>query len=57
MIAAIIRWSIQNRQLVLLLALMLAGWGMVSLRHIPLDANPDLSDVQVIVRKIGRAHV
>jgi len=50
MIAAIIRWSIQNRLLVLLLALMLAGWGMVSLRHIPLDAIPDLSDVQVIVR-------
>ncbi|MDH3972344.1 MAG: CusA/CzcA family heavy metal efflux RND transporter, partial [Gammaproteobacteria bacterium] len=50
MIAAIIRWSIQNRLLVLLLALILAGWGMVSLRTIPLDAIPDLSDVQVIVR-------
>ena len=50
MIAAIIRWSIQNRLLVLLLALILAGWGMVSLRQIPLDAIPDLSDVQVIVR-------
>jgi Cu(I)/Ag(I) efflux system membrane protein CusA/SilA len=49
-IAAIIRWSIQNRLLVLLLALILAGWGMVSLRQIPLDAIPDLSDVQVIVR-------
>ena len=50
MIAAIIRWSIQNRLLVLLMALILAGWGMVSLRQIPLDAIPDLSDVQVIVR-------
>ncbi len=50
MIAAIIRWSVQNRLLVLLLALILAGWGMVSLRQIPLDAIPDLSDVQVIVR-------
>ena len=50
MIAAIIRWSVQNRLLVLLLAVILAGWGMVSLRQIPLDAIPDLSDVQVIVR-------
>ena len=50
MIAAIIRWSVHNRLLVLLLALILSGWGMVSLRTIPLDAIPDLSDVQVIVR-------
>ena len=50
MIAAIIRWSIHNRLLVLLLALILAGWGMASLKQIPLDAIPDLSDVQVIVR-------
>ena len=50
MIAAIIRWSIHNRLLVLLLAAILAGWGMTSLRQIPLDAIPDLSDVQVIVR-------
>ncbi|MGD2056940.1 MAG: efflux RND transporter permease subunit, partial [Gammaproteobacteria bacterium] len=50
MIAAIIRWSIHNRLLVLLLALILAGWGVVSLRQIPLDAIPDLSDVQVIIR-------
>ncbi|MGD2112825.1 MAG: CusA/CzcA family heavy metal efflux RND transporter [Gammaproteobacteria bacterium] len=50
MIAAIIRWSIANRLLVLLLALILAGWGIVSLRQIPLDAIPDLSDVQVIIR-------
>jgi Cu(I)/Ag(I) efflux system membrane protein CusA/SilA len=49
-IAAIIRWSVQNRLLVLLLATILAGWGLVSLRQIPLDAIPDLSDVQVIVR-------
>jgi Cu(I)/Ag(I) efflux system membrane protein CusA/SilA len=49
-IAAIIRWSIQNRLLVVLLASILAGWGMVSLRQLPLDAIPDLSDVQVIIR-------
>lgn len=50
MIAAIIRWSIHNRLLVLLAALLLAGWGAYSARHIPLDALPDLSDVQVIVK-------
>jgi Cu(I)/Ag(I) efflux system membrane protein CusA/SilA len=50
MIAAIIRWSIHNRLLVALAALLLAGWGTWSARHIPLDALPDLSDVQVIVK-------
>jgi len=50
MIAAIIRWSIQNRLLVTLLTLLLAGWGTWAARHIPLDALPDLSDVQVIVK-------
>ncbi len=50
MIAAVIRWSIHNRLLVLLAALLLAGWGAYSARHIPLDALPDLSDVQVIVK-------
>ena len=50
MIAAIIRWSVHNRMLVLLIALILMGWGVASLKQIPLDAIPDLSDVQVIVR-------
>ncbi len=50
MIPAIIRWSIHNRVLVLLLAVLLAGWGAWSARNIPLDALPDLSDVQVIVK-------
>ena len=50
MIAAIIRWSIHNRLLVTLMTLLLAGWGAWSARHIPLDALPDLSDVQVIVK-------
>ena len=50
MITAIIRWSIHNRLLVALMALLLAGWGAWSARHIPLDALPDLSDVQVIVK-------
>ena len=50
MIARLIRWSIANRFLVLLVTLMLAAWGGWSLTKIPLDAIPDLSDVQVIIR-------
>ncbi len=50
MIAAIIKWSIHNRSLVLLITLLCSAWGVYSLMAVPLDAIPDLSDVQVIVR-------
>ncbi len=50
MIAHIIAWSLQRRLLVLLASLGLAVWGLVALRATPIDALPDLSDVQVIVR-------
>ncbi|MBU9831215.1 efflux RND transporter permease subunit [Rahnella sp. FC061912-K] len=50
MIATVIRWSLKNRLLVLLAALIMAAWGIWSLQKAPLDALPDLSDVQVIVR-------
>ncbi len=50
MIAAIIRWSVANRLLVLIAAVVLAALGVASIRSIPLDAIPDLSDTQVIVR-------
>ena len=50
MIARLIRWSIANRGMVLLAALALAIAGTLSLLRIPLDALPDLSDTQVIVR-------
>ena len=50
MIAKLIRWSITNRFLVLLAMLMLTAWGIWSLSRTPLDAIPDLSDVQVIIR-------
>ncbi len=50
MIARLIRWSVANRFLVLLATLMLAAWGIWSLLRTPLDALPDLSDVQVIIR-------
>ena len=50
MIASVIRWSIRNRILVIMLTTLLAGWGYVALRQTPVDAIPDLSDVQVIVK-------
>ena len=50
MIKRIIDWSLDNRFLVILGALFLALWGVYSLREMPVDAIPDLSDVQVIVR-------
>ena len=50
MIAQCIRWSIGNRFLVLLATLMLTAAGLWSVNRTPLDALPDLSDVQVIVR-------
>lgn len=50
MIAAIIRWSIGNRFLVLLATAMLVGVGLYSLKNTPVDALPDLSDVQVIIK-------
>ena len=50
MIAHLIRWSMANRFLVLLGTLMISAWGVWALYHTPLDALPDLSDVQVIIR-------
>ena len=50
MIAKLIRWSIANRFLVLLVSLMVTAWGVYSALRTPLDALPDLSDVQVIIR-------
>ena len=50
MIAALIRWSLGHRALVIVAALFLSVVGVLSIRAIPLDAIPDLSDVQVIVK-------
>jgi len=50
MIARLIHWSIANRFLVLLACLMITAWGVVSMLRTPLDALPDLSDTQVIIR-------
>ena len=50
MIERLIHWSIGNRLLVLLATLFITALGIWSLRSTPLDALPDLSDTQVIIR-------
>jgi len=50
MIARLIGWSLDNRLLVLVLAAVLLGGGVYAVRNIPVDAIPDLSDVQVIIK-------
>lgn len=50
MIAAVIRWSVANRLLVVLATLFFSAWGIWAVRHTPVDALPDLSDTQVIIR-------
>lgn len=50
MIAQLIRWSIGHRLWVLLATLALTGWGIWAVKTTPIDALPDLSDVQVIIR-------
>ncbi|MBI2266229.1 MAG: efflux RND transporter permease subunit [Armatimonadetes bacterium] len=50
--AWIIRWSLENRFLVIVLTLLLAGIGVVSVTHLPLDAFPDTTPVQVQVNTV-----
>ncbi|WP_305463779.1 efflux RND transporter permease subunit [Photobacterium leiognathi] len=50
MIPTIIRWSINNRLLVLIATLFLSLGGLYSVKNTPVDAIPDLSDVQVIIK-------
>ena len=50
MIEKLIKWSIASRFLVLLAVLFLGAWGVWALKTTPVDALPDLSDVQVIIR-------
>ncbi|MBC8287410.1 MAG: efflux RND transporter permease subunit [Nitrospinae bacterium] len=49
MIKHIIGFSLKNRFLVLLATAFVVAWGVYSLNRTPLDAIPDLSDVQVII--------
>ena len=50
MIAAVIHWSIRNRVLVLTVTVLTMLWGLHAVRETPVDALPDLSDVQVIIK-------
>lgn len=50
MISNIIQWSVNNRLIVILLTVLFVGWGSYSVMKTPLDAIPDLSDVQVIIK-------
>jgi Cu(I)/Ag(I) efflux system membrane protein CusA/SilA len=50
MIDALIQWSIRNRFLVLLGTVFIIAAGIYTLRNTPVDAIPDLSDVQVIIK-------
>ena len=50
MIAKIIDWSIDNRFMVLMLTFIIIGLGIYAVKQTPLDALPDLSDVQVIIK-------
>ena len=50
MIAGLIRWSIGNRVLVLIVTALVTAWGVYSVSQTPVDALPDLSDVQVIIK-------
>jgi len=50
MIKTLIYWSIKNRFFVLLATFILVGWGAFAVKNTPIDAIPDLSDVQVIIK-------
>jgi len=50
MLVKLIHWSIDNRVFVLVTTLLLTVWGLLSLKQTPLDAIPDLSDVQIIIK-------
>ena len=50
MISALIRWSVGNRLLVLMATVAVVVAGLFSVARTPLDALPDLSDTQVIIR-------
>jgi Cu(I)/Ag(I) efflux system membrane protein CusA/SilA len=50
MIETVIHWSVKNRLFVLMLCVILAVGGVFSIKNTPIDALPDLSDIQVIVK-------
>ena len=50
MIETLIRWSVNNRFFILIATAMIVAAGLYSLKNTPIDAIPDLSDVQVIIK-------
>ena len=50
MLIKTIQWSVENRLLILMLTGLFIAWGVLAVRQTPLDAIPDLSDVQVIIK-------
>jgi Cu(I)/Ag(I) efflux system membrane protein CusA/SilA len=50
MLKRLIEWSVENRLLVLLMAVFAGVGGILAMRQMPLEAIPDLSDVQVIIQ-------
>ena len=57
MIRAFVDWALGNRLLVIIMALVLLGWGVMSFRSLPVEAYPDVANnyVQVITQWPGRA--
>jgi len=55
MLSRIISWSLENRFLVILFSLLLAGSGMHALGHLPIDAFPDTTPVQVQINTVAPA--
>ncbi|OGA65609.1 MAG: cation transporter, partial [Betaproteobacteria bacterium RIFCSPLOWO2_12_FULL_65_14] len=49
MLIRIIEWSVRHIFLVLLATVCIVAWGIYTAVHTPIDAIPDLSDVQVII--------
>ncbi|MBA4032529.1 MAG: CusA/CzcA family heavy metal efflux RND transporter [Planctomyces sp.] len=55
MVSHVIEWSLENRFIVMLLAVVLLGAGVVSASRLPLDAVPDLTNVQVQILTVSPA--
>ena len=53
----IVKLSIKNRWLVLIVFLFVGALGVYNYFKLPIDAVPDITNVQVQINKIGRAHV
>ena len=50
MLERVIDWSIENKFLIVLFSVLAAASGILAMRQIPLEALPDISDVQVIIQ-------